>query len=266
MSKAEQYLDNLTAQGEILFTSQQLRQALNCSESSALNILNRLKNKKEITSPSKGYYLILTPEFREQGCLPADYFIDDLMRHWKKDYYVCLLSAALYHGAAHQQPQVFQVMIPDKKKPIRCGHIYITFIQNNQCAQTPIQQIKTRTGYMKVSTPEVTAMDLLKYVRQSGGISRVATVLDELAESLSPDALVELAGHSEEHTWVHRLGFLLDELGYHKLADVLYRSLDKEPVDIIPLAPYSPITGVPRDKKWRIAINATVESDLDDTH
>jgi len=92
----------------------------------ALNALARLKKKKEIVSPSKGYYLILTPEFRKQGCLPADYFIDDLMQHWKKDYYVCLLTAALYYGAAHQQPQTFQVMIPDKKNLL----VVVIFILN----------------------------------------------------------------------------------------------------------------------------------------
>ena len=34
------------------------------------------------------------------------------MAHLSQPYYVALLSAAAYHGAAHQKPQVFQVMVP----------------------------------------------------------------------------------------------------------------------------------------------------------
>jgi len=265
--KPQTYIDSLTARGEIALTATQFRQALGLSYSAALNALSRLCKKKEIVSPSKGYYLILTPEFREQGCLPADYFIDSLMHHWQQPYYVCLLSAALYHGAAHQQPQRFQVMTLNKKTRLSCGHISIEFIQNSQCAKVPTQSIKTRTGYMKISTPETTAMDMLKYIRQSGGISRITTVLEELAETISPKVLADLAIQSEEQTWIHRLGFLFDQLNYPILANVLYDKIEKgkQPVDIIPLVPYTPITGAPRNKKWHIAINATVESDLHDT-
>ena len=262
MSTAREYIDSLTAHGEFAFTVTQFCDALALTYKTGLKALARLKHRKEITSPSKGYYLILPPEFRKQGCLPADYFIDDLMRHLNKDYYVALLSAALYHGAAHQQPQMFQVMIRDKKRPIRCGNIHVEFIKNLYCKKTPTQQIKTRTGYMNLSTPEATAMDMLKYLRQSGGINRIVTVLDELAESMSSNALSKLATESKEQAWVYRLGFLLDKQGHRALAQALYESVNKKPVGIIPLIPYTTLTGAPRDKKWPIAINTTIESDL----
>jgi hypothetical protein len=47
-------------------------------------------------------------EYREAGGPPASWFIDDLMRFLGQPYYVGLLSAAAIHGAAHQQPMVFQ--------------------------------------------------------------------------------------------------------------------------------------------------------------
>lgn len=266
MSKAQGYIDSLTATGEISFTVSQFCNALNLNYGAATSALRHLLQKKSIVSPSKGYYLILTPEFRASGCLPADYFIDDLIRHWGTEYYIGLLSAALYHGAAHQQPQMFQVMIPNKRKSISCGHVSIEFIQNSHCTRTPKQALKTRTGTLQVSTPEATAMDMLKYIRHCGGINRIATVLDELAETMSADRLVDLAAQSEERTWVHRLGFLLDRLGHTKLAEALYTVISKQPMERIPLVPYSSMTGAPRDKKWSIGINAKVESDLDDIY
>ena len=264
--KAQKYIDSLTANGEISFTAERFCRELKIIHSAGLSALRRLKKKKEIVSPSKGYYLILTPEFRNQGCLPADYFIDDLMHHLNKSYYVSLLSAALYYGAAHQQPQIFQIMVRNKKEDIRCGNIYVEFIKNIHCDKIPIRQIKTRTGYMKISTPEATAMDMLKYMRQCGGINRIATVIEELAESMSEKALNKLVIQSDGYAWVYRLGFLLDKFGHSKLATALYKNLDKNPTDIIPLVPYASRRGAARDKKWRIAINAKVESDLDDTH
>ena len=43
--------------------------------------------------------------------------------------------------------------------------------------------VKTVTGSIRVSTPEATALDLLRYVAAAGYLSNVATVLHELAEA-----------------------------------------------------------------------------------
>lgn len=262
------YIDHLTAQGEIAFTVTQFRQKLDLNYNAAINALDRLRKKQEIVSLCKGYYLILTPEFRQQGCLPADYFIDHLMHHWQQPYYVCLLSAALYYGAAHQQLQRFQVMTPKKRRQLNCGNVSLEFIQNNQSTKTPTQSIKTRTGYMNISTPEATAMDMLKYIRHCGGINRVVTVLDELAETISPQALANLAAQSQERTWIHKLGLLFDELNYPILADVLYEQIKKQKSlgNIIPLVPYTSIIGSTKNRKWNIAVNTTIKSDLHDTN
>ena len=46
-------------------------------------------------------------------------------------------------------------------------------------------QKKTKSGYVLVSSPELTAMDLILYDKEIGGINRAATVLNELAEELN---------------------------------------------------------------------------------
>ncbi len=263
--KTEEYINKLTAEGEISCTIEQLCRELDITYNAALVALNRLKKQTVLVSPSKGYYLILTPEYRASGSLPADFFIDNLMRHLHTDYYVSLLSAALYYGAAHQQPQMLQVMIPIQKRHIQCGNVSIEFIKNNQCTKTPIKKINTRTGYINVSTPEATAIDMIKYVRQCGGMSRIVTVIDELAESMDCSALTQLATASSEPYFIHRLGFLLDELGHEKLASALYTTINKKQARFIPLVPYESMHGMPTNKKWHIVINAIIESDLNDT-
>ena len=264
MMNVQQYLDNVTAEGKISFTREALQQALDLTDSATNSLLSRLKQKKYIASPAKGYYLIIPPEFRGLGCLPPDFFIDDLMHYLKMDYYVALLSAALYHGAAHQQPQVFQVMIPVKHTTIVCGSIKIQFIKNQQLNVSDAVPFKTRTGYMNVSTPEVTARDLLNYIGQSGGIGQIATVIDELAEVLNADKLTALALQDTQHQWVQRLGYLLETLGHNALADAFFSVIKDEKLRIIPLVPHRGMAGIDRDKKWRIAKNATIESDVND--
>lgn len=264
-SKAKAYIDQLTGQGSTAFTIGQMQDDLGISNKAARRMLERLLYNKEVATPAKGYYLILTPEFRKLGCLPPNYFIDDLMSHWHKTYYVGLLSAAMFHGAAHQQPQNVQIMLPATRPDIICGKVVIQFIQNAACHKTPVESLKTPTGALSVSTVEATAMDLVRFMRQSAGINRVATVIHELGEKLDKEKLLELTILFKESAWVQRLGYLLEILGYENTAELLLTHLKTTKSRMIPLVPYLEINNAKKCKKWRIYINANVESDLDDT-
>ncbi len=264
-TNAKEYIDQLTAKGEISFTTQSLQTALGITAKAAERAIARLRHKKEITSPAKGYYLILTPEFRKLGCLPPDYFIDDLMQYWQQKYYVALLSAALYYGAAHQQPQVFQVMTDHFHRPITCGRVKIEFITQKNLTDATTQ-LKTHTGTMNISTPEATMLDLIHFMRRSGSINHIATVLDELAESITPTHLYTLLERNRDLTAAQRLGFLLECLDKKKLAATIYEYLATKNNHIVPLVPYYPITGVKRNTKWRVAINASIGSDIHGSH
>jgi predicted transcriptional regulator of viral defense system len=262
--KAQQYLDYLTSEGRISFTKEALQQKLGLTSNAANCMIRRLKQKQKIASPAKGYYLVLAPEFRSMGCLPPDFFIDDLMEHLGLHYYAALISAALYHGAAHQQPQIFQVMVSTEHTNIQCGRVRIQFITNHNLDKNDVISLNTRTGVMRVATPETTAKDLLLFIRQSGGIGRVATVIDELAEVLNKKKLQALAKKSEQLQWVQRLGYVLEKLKHLELAESLFAVIQDKNLRITPLVPYRTMTRFPRDNKWRIAINANVESDLND--
>ena len=187
------------------------------------------------------------------------------MSHWNIEYYLGLLSASMFYGAAHQQPQMCQIMLSTNRPNIVCGQVTVVFIQNQDCQKTPIQLLKTPTGVMKVSTPEATAMDMMRFIRQSGGMNRIVTVLDELAESMTKEKLNDLTKIVNTAAWVQRLGYLLDKLGYNDLSQPLYDYLSMlKTKKIVPLVPYASSKGTQKNKKWRVAINVAVESDLDD--
>lgn len=97
VAKAKKYIDQLTSRGTTAFTIGQMQRDLSITNKAARRMLERLLYNREIATPAKGYYLILTPEFRALGCLPPNYFIDDLMSYWHKTYYVgCIGSVHMY--------------------------------------------------------------------------------------------------------------------------------------------------------------------------
>ena len=119
--KLSEYINSLISKGICYFTLDESIKALNRSEIAMRAAIRRLKHKKELAQPAKGFYVIVPPEYRILGCRPAEHFITGLMEYLNIPYYVGLLSAAQYYGAAHQRPQQFQVIISEKRRPIHCG-------------------------------------------------------------------------------------------------------------------------------------------------
>ena len=104
------FVEDLQARGRYTFTRAEGASGKDRSDVALEAALRRLKRRGRIASPRRGFYVLVPVEYREAGCPPANWFIDDLMRFLKQPYYVGLLSAAAIHGAAHQQPMVFQVV------------------------------------------------------------------------------------------------------------------------------------------------------------
>ena len=128
-------------------------------------------------------------------------------------------------------------------------------------ADAPSIGVQTETGSMRVSTPEVTAYDLVRFSAAAGHLNNVATVLAELAEKIDPRKLAELAPrHSAPD--VQRLGYLLDSVGQHDLAAPLQQALEQRRYRPVLLAPAERPGEERPDDRWRIIRNATVEADL----
>lgn len=259
-----EYIDNVIKSGKYSFTIEHALKTLNKSRKAIVSSIEHLLAKNELASPARGFYVIVPPEYQILGCLPAEYFIPDLMKYWNCQYYACLLTAAKYHGASHQAVMIFQAMTEKPRRPISCGKIRIKFITNKKLAKTPIQQINTRMSILTVSTPEGTAMDLLNYPKQSVGLSHIATVLTELQEAMDVEKLESLAKANSVLAWQQRLGYMLDLVNAKELADVLKNNLAKQKrIDYIPLANGIRVKkNAKKNETWKIIENTTIESDI----
>ena len=255
--KARQYLDRLASRGRHSFSSAEARAALGVSADAVLLALNRLAKQELLASPARGFYVIVPPEYRSLGCLPAEQFIPDLMMWLERPYYVCLLSAAEFHGAAHQRPQAAQVFLEGSRRPTVCGRVRVTFLVRKRLRAVPVQTVNTPRGGVLVSTPEATALDLVGYAQQAGGLNLVATVLSELAERIDAQNLAA-AAKTAPIVWAQRLGHLLQRVGAADKTVPLQEHVRTYAQAATPLAPGTAFRTKPRDAVWKVYVNTTM--------
>ena len=264
--KIKDWVENLENRGHISFSLSKLQyENPDISETAIRSALSRLVQKGKVVPIHKGFYLIISSEYALRGIIPPVQFIDDLMRYLERSYYVGTISAAALYGAAHQAPQEFFVvteypaMRPTEKKGLR-----INYISKRTLPDRLLNEKKTQSGYIKVSSEILTALDLVQYQNRSGGLSRVATVLFELMEEIKPDSFSdELFSHSTT-TAIQRLGYLFEyELDNQILADQLYkRSMEfGSRFQRIPLRQSIPHQDSLSDNRWRVAVNIEIEMD-----
>jgi predicted transcriptional regulator of viral defense system len=260
----EDFINELRSNGRYAFSLLEVRNQFEQSDEAIKKALQRLKKKKEIALIRNEFYVIITPEYRSKGILPPSLFIADLMKFLGKDYYVGLLNAAAYYGAAHQQPQSFSVItMKPSLRNINNDNLKINFYIKKEWDKDGIVQKKVDTGYINVSSPELTALDLVYYFDQSGGLNRVATVLEELSESIDANKLLNLAKQYSPITTVQRLGFLLEDvLNMRNLSDPIKEYLKTVNYFPVLLRPQKEKPEMITGNDWKVVQNLEIETDL----
>jgi predicted transcriptional regulator of viral defense system len=256
-----EWIESKQSKGLYYFTREEALSGLKMDKKAFDQAIFRLVGKNKVVSVYRGFYLIIPVEYKSWGVLPADWFIADLMAYLGQPYYAGLLTAALYHGAS-QKPQVFLVVTNKPVRPVTCNRVKIKFLVKKNIANTPVDRVNTRTGYMNVSTPEATAIDLLRYLYNSGGLGHVLTVLQELGEKIDPDKLRDAAKIDGCIAYAQRLGWLLDKTEYAAKTAKLAKWVDAKEPAIIALDPRIPIKKSGKDLRWRLWLNTNVEGDL----
>ncbi len=255
------YIENLRKEGKYLFLKEEACQALNISGTSFLKSVHRLFKKGKTAHLKKGLYQIITEEYANDGSLPPEWFIDDLMRYLEVPYYVGLLTASSMHGSSHHATQIFQVVCAKVIPSLTVGSIKIVFYYSKHITRIPTQQIKVPSGYMSVSTPEGTAFDLIRYLHQSGHLNNVATVLSELAEVMNPEKIAMAANHMSIR-YSQRLGYILDALGFESLTEQLYKTVVTKSITYTPLRLDTENRVIEKNKKWHVLVNEILETDV----
>lgn len=222
------------------------------------NELSFLRKEGRIVSPARGFYVIMPEETSLLGRLPVERYVHELMEHFGVPYYAGLLTAAEFHGSAHQSPQVFQVITSPARRTIKVKQTKIVFYRKKYVEKTPIVLRKTATGYFNVSTPEATFFDIIVYSRKLGGLDHVALITLELADRFTANGLGETA-RKYSIPIVQRGGYLLECLGFEQGAKVLESWLDSRNPRYSYLNPSGEKYREPKHERWKLIINDKVD-------
>jgi predicted transcriptional regulator of viral defense system len=229
----ERWVEEQLSLGRYGFSLRSLRESLDQYTDTAIKFaLKRLTDKGKVISIYKGYYLIIPPQ---------------------------------YHGASHQQPQEFFVMTtfpvlrPTKRKGLKLNYISI-----NNIPEKLLEQKKTESGYLTVSSPVLTATDLVQFEKRIGGLNRAATVLNELIEVIGPADFSQVLLEYAPVTALQRLGYLLEFAFLNtELADALFTAMKIQSLNFyrIPLKSSIPVRGHSSGNRWSVIVNAKIEID-----
>lgn len=226
--------------------------------------LARLIEKKEIINLRKGFYLIITPRYSKQGKIPIQLYIDKLFKSLNRNYYLGLYSAAKFHGASHQQSQQ-EYIITEKPKlgDLKKNSLNIRFFTSSTWSDLNIQEKKSDAGTFKISSPALTAIDLIHHQSKLGGISRMLAVLEELTEEINQEDIQNLLTWYPYKSSLQRLGFILEKLEVEKeITTLILVHLKKGKFFPVLLSQKPNQKAGAVNNVWKVDVNIKLENDL----
>lgn len=237
----------------------------NYLEQSIKNDLFRLSSQGILYPVYRGFYVIMPPHYAAKRMIPPIYYIDQLMAYLNKPYYISLLSAAEILGAAHQRPQKFSVMTVFPKSTVSSAkNNSLVWEYRKEIPSDFLISRNSETGTILYSNSELTAIDIVQYEQYIGGLSRAATILEELTENLDFHGVSDSLLDYTSIATIQRLGYMLEDvLGQTEIADVLYAELRSyaERFRYVPLNTRKTVENAEKNSRWKVYINSIIETD-----
>ena len=98
------------------------------------------------------------------------------------------------------------------RRDIEVGRIRVQFFVKRRIEQTPTQPLANAFAPTRVSTPEATAFDLVRYASRIGGIGRAVETLTPLLPLMGPAELKRMLEAENEPATAQRLGYMIETL------------------------------------------------------
>lgn len=229
------------------------------------NELYRLGKQKRIQAVHKGFYTVVSMQFKDRGIVPPYNYIGQLMSYLERPYYIGLLSAGVLHGAAHQRPQRLTIMtVPPRITFSKNSNSSLLWNYRTEIPGRLLEQTNSDTGVILYSNAELTAVDLIQFSHLVGGLSAVATVIEELVEKTNFNLYGEELIKATTYPTLQRLGYILDVvLDNQEQSDIIEHILQPHFRDLKyrPLSVGQPSENAEKNKRWKLIINQEIEPD-----
>lgn len=268
-SSLPSYIHNLQAEGRYTFTADEAKSAIGISHNAFLAAAERQQKLSKLVKPRQGFYVVVPPFYESWGAPEPFYYIDALMEYHNEPYYVALANAAYVQGATHQAVMEFQVISEKRIPTIYAGRSRIVFYNRKsvESVSLGIVERQTRIGFYKISSPALTALDIVRYPLAAAGLDNIMTILTDLGNDIRPKQLAKLS-RAFERPVIQCLGFFLDSLGFTRKAEKMYEELCKRgKIPWTELNQRESRTGrlvrppLFRDRKWKLIVRRMPEPD-----
>ena len=277
------WIQSLEEKGIYSFSMQELKEVFPLlKEKTILNTLGTLKKQGKLLPLWNGIYSIVrfvdignatdNRAIREEG--KPYFYIETLMQHLKREYYVALLSAVEVYLSPKEALQANEITVITSLPPLRDsfrGQGKIRYFVKKDIKnlreigvkrKTLPFSIKERT--LRVASLELTAVDLLLYEKEIGGIQKAVEVIQRIKNHLSWQELPTEVILSTPVSIFQRLGYVLSFIKEEELAERLKervlstgkkfrRTLLKTDVPEKGGEPFCPI--------WKIVVNISLQND-----
>ena len=234
-------LDASERSGRLNLRTEDIAEALPRVSAEALRqALQRQQAKGRIVRASRGsgHWVIVPLQDAESGAPPLESWLHPyLSGTLGLSYYVGLLSAAEAHGASPYGVMVTQVMVPKPRRALQVGRHELVFLGRANVESMPTQWHETANGRFRVSTPELTSLELVQRMQLVGGAARVLEVLRALADSLTERAMRTALDAASEVPAAQRLGTLFGLDGRAQMTNLIQEWLVGKRTRFIPLNP-----------------------------
>ena len=209
---------------------------------------------------------------REEG--KPYFYIETLMQHLKREYYVALLSAVEVYLSPKEALQANEITVITSLPPLRDsfrGQSKIRYLVKKDIKNLREIGVKRKTlpfsieeRTLRVASLELTAVDLLLYEKEIGGIQKAVEVIQRIKKHLSWQELPKEVIFSTPVSIFQRLGYILSFIKEEELAEGLKervlstgkkirRTLLKTDVPEKGGEPFCPI--------WKIVVNIPLQND-----
>ena len=277
------WIQSLEEKGIYSFSMQELKEVFDhLKEKTILNTLGTLKKQGKLLPLWNGIYSIVrfvdignaidNKAIREEG--KPYFYIETLMQHLKREYYVALLSAVEVYLSPKEALQANEITVITSLPPLRDSfrrQSKIRYLVKKDIKNLREIGVKRKTlpfsieeRTLRVASLELTAVDLLLYEKEIGGIQKAVEVIQRIKKHLSWQELSTEVILSTPVSIFQRLGYVLSFIKEEELAEGLKervlstgkkfrRTLLKTDVPEKGGEPFCPI--------WKIVVNISLQND-----
>jgi hypothetical protein len=248
------FLDHTLETGRITFNLAELVDKTGLSAIAAKNQLKRLGGSVVRVSRHQSFFLIVESQHRPMGAPPVEWWLDAYFRWLGHPYYLALQSAAEIYNSTPQAILVTQVMTDTPRREISVGRLRVRFYVKRLAERTPVQQPPNAYAPLRVSTPEATALDMVRYAARIGGMERALESFTRLLPLFRAPALKRALDAEDQTAVAQRLGYLIETTGHRQLAEVIHQWLPPGIVRVPLASSTCALTESALSARWRVLV------------